>query len=44
MERYPAQLHEMEKPEYLDVKRRERENQIRLQQKLGPVNTRPGGL
>jgi len=44
MDRYPAQLHEMEKPEYLDVKRRERENQIRLQERLGPVNTRPGGL
>lgn len=41
MERYPAQLHEMEKPEYLDVKRREHENQIRLQERLGPVNTWP---
>jgi hypothetical protein len=40
MERYPAQLHEMEKPEYLDTKRQEHENQIRLQQKLGPVNMR----
>jgi hypothetical protein len=44
MERYPAQLHEMEKSEYFDTKRREHENQIRLQEGLGPVNTRPGGL
>jgi len=34
MEQYPAQLHDMEKAEYLDAKRRERENQLRLQQKL----------
>jgi hypothetical protein len=34
MERYPTQLHDMEKAEYLDVKRRERENQLRLQQTL----------
>jgi len=44
MERYPAQLHEMEKAEYLDTKRREHENQIRLQQTLGPLNAQPGGL
>jgi len=37
MERYPAQLHEMGKVEYLDVKRRERQNQIRLQQTMGPA-------
>lgn len=34
MEQYPAQLHEMEKAEFLDAKRRERENQFRLQQQL----------
>jgi hypothetical protein len=34
MEQYPRQLHEMEKAEYLDAKRRERENQLRLQQRL----------
>ncbi|HYL80768.1 MAG TPA: hypothetical protein VEU07_08145 [Candidatus Acidoferrum sp.] len=34
MERYPRQLHHMEKEEYLDTKRRERENQLRLQQTL----------
>jgi len=33
-EQYPRQLHEMGKAEYLDAKRRERENQLRLQQKL----------
>ncbi len=42
MEQYPAQLHDMGKAEYLDAKRRERENQLRLQQKLdagGPRST-----
>jgi hypothetical protein len=34
MEKYPRQLHEMQKEEYLDAKRRERENQLRLQQEL----------
>lgn len=34
MERHPTQLHDMDKAEYLDAKRRERENQLRLQQKL----------
>ncbi len=37
MESYPAQLHLMEKAEYLDIKRRERVNQDRLQQKIGPA-------
>jgi hypothetical protein len=38
MERYPLQLHDLERAEYLDAKRREHENQIRLQQKLaGPT-------
>ena len=41
MERYPAQLHEMERAEYLDVKRRERQNQDRLQQTIGPVKLQP---
>jgi hypothetical protein len=41
MEQYPAQLHEMEKAEYLDAKRRERENQLRLQQKLDAAGLRP---
>lgn len=31
MDRYPAQLRQMDKAEYLDIKRRERQNQIRLQ-------------
>jgi hypothetical protein len=34
MELYPAQLLEMDKAEYLDIKRRERQNQVRLQQQL----------
>jgi hypothetical protein len=34
-ELYRAQLHQMEKAEYLDIKRRERLNQVRLQQKIG---------
>ena len=34
MEQYPTQLHDMGKAEYLDAKRRERENQLRLQQTL----------
>ena len=41
MEQYPRQLHEMEKAEYLDAKRRERENQLRLQQKLDAAGLRP---
>lgn len=43
MERYPAQLHEMERAEYLDVKRRERQNQVRLQQALGPARPQSTG-
>jgi hypothetical protein len=34
MERYPLQLHDLEKAEYLDAKRRERQDQLRLQQSL----------
>jgi len=41
IERYPAQFHDMEKAEYLDAKRRERENQLRLQQKLDAAGLRP---
>ena len=41
MERYPAQLHEMERAEYLDVKQREHQNQVRLQQTLGPAKPQP---
>ena len=40
MERYPAQLHDMEKAEYLNAKRRERENQLRLQQTLDAAGLR----
>jgi hypothetical protein len=40
MEQYPAQLHDMGKAEYLDAKRRERENQLRLQQKLDTARLR----
>jgi hypothetical protein len=43
MEHYPAQLHEMERVEYLDVKRRERQNQVRLQQAIGPTGPQPTG-
>ncbi len=41
MARYPTQLHDMGKAEYLDVKRRERENQLRLQQELDAAGLRP---
>ena len=34
MELYPAQLHDMEKAEYLETKRKERENQLHLQRQL----------
>jgi hypothetical protein len=43
MELYPAQLRQMEKAEYLDIKRRERENQIRLQRKIDPAGSLPNG-
>ena len=40
MERHPLQLHDLDKAEYLDAKRREREDQLRLQQNLSgtPLN------
>lgn len=41
MERYPLQLHDLEKAEYLDAKRREREDQLRLQQNLSGASLRP---
>ncbi len=41
MEQYPAQLHDMEKAEYLDSKRREWKNQLHLQQKLEAAGLRP---
>jgi hypothetical protein len=40
-ERYPTQLRDLGKAEYLDVKRREREDQLRLQQKLDAAGSRP---
>jgi hypothetical protein len=43
MERYPLQLHDLEKAEYLDAKRRERKDQLRLQEKLGAIGTRSNG-
>jgi hypothetical protein len=33
----------MERVEYLDVKQRERQNQIRLQQTIGPTRLQPTG-
>lgn len=41
MQQYPTQLHEMGKAEFLDAKRRERENQLRLQQELDAAGLRP---
>jgi hypothetical protein len=41
MERYPLQLHDLEKAEYLDTKRREREDQLRLQRQLDAAGPRP---
>ena len=43
IEQYPTQLRDMGKAEYLDVKRRERENQLRLQHELDAANLRPKG-
>ncbi len=41
MERYPLQLHDLDKVEYLDAKRREYQGQLRLQQKLSVPGSRP---
>ena len=38
---YPTQLQDMGKAEYLDVKRRERENQLRLQQEMDAAGLLP---
>lgn len=43
MERYPAQLRQMDKAEYLDIKRRERENQVRLQRVIDLTGSPPNG-
>ena len=40
LEQYPTQLHELEKAEFLDTKRREHENQLRLQRQLDTASTR----
>jgi len=40
MDHYPIQLHDMEKAEYLDAKRRERENTLRLQRALDAATLR----
>jgi hypothetical protein len=40
-EQYATQLHDMEKVEFLDAKRRERENQLRLQRMLDTAGLRP---
>ena len=43
MDHYPTQLHDMEKAEYLDAKRRERENTLRLQRTLDAATLRSNG-
>jgi len=43
MDLYPAQLRQMDKAEYLDIKLREYQNQIRLQQKLAFARSLPTG-
>jgi hypothetical protein len=43
MDLYPAQLRQMDKAEYLDIKSREYQNQIRLQQKLAFAGSHPPG-
>jgi hypothetical protein len=40
IDHYPTQLHDMEKAEYLDAKRRERENTLRLQRALNAAALR----
>jgi hypothetical protein len=40
---YPAQLRQMDKAEYLDIKAREYQNQVRLQQKLAFARSLPTG-
>jgi len=43
LEQYPTQLHEVEKAEFLDTKRREHENQLRLQRQLDTAPTHSTG-
>ena len=43
MDLYPAQLRLMEKAEYVDIKRRERLNQVRLQHQIGAAGPRATG-
>ena len=43
MDLYPAQLRQMDKAEYLDIKLREHRNQLRLQQKLALAGSKPTG-
>jgi len=43
MDLYPAQLRQMDKAEYLDIKLREHQNQLRLQQKLALAGSHPSG-
>jgi hypothetical protein len=43
MDLYPAQLRQMDKAEFLDIKSREYQNQIRLQQKLTFAGSHPSG-
>lgn len=43
MDLYPAQLRQMDKAEYLDIKFREHQNQLRLQQKLALAGSHPSG-
>lgn len=43
MDLYPAQLRQMDKSEYLDIKFREHRNQLRLQQKLALAGSKPTG-
>jgi hypothetical protein len=42
MDLYPAQLRQMDKAEYLDIKVREHQNQLRLQQKLALAGSQRG--
>ena len=43
LERYPLQLHDLEREEYLSAKRRERENSLRLQAGADPPRRPPAG-
>ena len=43
MDLFPAQLRQMDKAEYLDIKSREHQNQLRLQQKLALAGSKPPG-